>query len=706
MTVLRARILAIDDTPVNLMTLGAVLEGEFELQFATSGPAGVALALKCPPDLILLDVMMPEVDGFETFKLLRARPALQHIPVVFVTALNDVDSEVTGLSLGAADYITKPINVAIARHRIRNLIEREQLRKEVQTQRDQLQEEVALRKQSEDMLRKLSVAVEQSPASIVITNLDACLEYVNPRFTEVTGYSSAEVLGKNPRVLQSGLTPRETHTNMWDSLTHGQPWKGELINRRKNGELYWEEAQIAPVKDAAGMVSHYVAIKTDISARKQLEAQREEALSRLEKIASRVPGVVYQFLLRADGSSCFPFASDAIRDVYRVTPEEVREDSAKVFAILHPDDLADAAASIQQSARDLSPWLHEYRVKFDDGTVRWLLGNAMPQALSGGAVLWHGYISDITARKQAEAVFHGLFEQSAFLAGILDEQGRLLEVNSTALRYTDATREQLIGAYFPDTPWWANPQDRALLMGVLDQAYAGKASSCEASHPLVGGGSIDVLFSATPIRLENHTRVAVIGVDISERKAIEAQVHHLAFYDALTDLPNRRLLDDRLRQSFAASKRSGNFSAMIFLDLDNFKPLNDKHGHGLGDLLLKEVAKRLTNCVREVDTVARFGGDEFVVLLGELNESRSASTEQVRGVAEKIRTSLEATYQLRVVSSDGSQGCTVEHHCSASMGVVVFSSEQSNPEEILKWADAAMYQAKDAGRNTIRFFKA
>jgi PleD family two-component response regulator len=207
MTVLRARILAIDDTPVNLMTLGAVLEGEFELQFATSGPAGIALALKCPPDLILLDVMMPEVDGFETFKLLRARPALQHIPVVFVTALNDVDSEVTGLSLGAADYITKPINVAIARHRIRNLIEREQLRKEVQTQRDQLQEEVALRKQSEDMLRKLSVAVEQSPASIVITNLDASLEYVNPRFTEVTGYSSAEVLGKNPRVLQSGLTP-------------------------------------------------------------------------------------------------------------------------------------------------------------------------------------------------------------------------------------------------------------------------------------------------------------------------------------------------------------------------------------------------------------------------------------------------------------------------------------------------------------------
>ena len=826
MTVQRARILAIDDTPVNLMTLGAMLEGEFELQFASSGPAGIALALKDPPDLILLDVMMPEVDGFETFKRLAAQPTLRHIPVVFVTALDDVDSEVIALSLGAADYITKPIHVSIARHRIRNLIEREHLRKQIGLQRDLLQAEVTLRQRSEDLLRKLSVAVEQSPASIVITNLDASLEYVNPRFTEVTGYRSDEVLGQNPRILQSGLTPKETHIHMWDTLTHGQPWKGELINKRKNGELYWEEVQIAPVMDATGMVTHYVAVKTDISERKQLESQREAALSRLQKIASRVPGVVYQYLLRPDGSACFPFASDAIRDIYRVAPEEVREDASRVFAILHPDDQAAMLASIQQSARALSPWVHEYRVKFDDGTVRWLSGNAVPQAQSDGAVLWHGYISDVTERKQADAVFHGLFDQSAFLAGILDQHGRLLDVNSTALRYTDMTREQLIGTYFPDTSWWSNPQDRAKLMGILEQAYVGKAGSCEASHPLVGGGEIHVLFNATPIRLENHTRVAVVGVDIterktaekklrlaanvfthsregisitdargriidvnesfsritgysrnealgqnpsflksgrhdqafynnmwtdlqnkshwsgeiwnrrkngsvyaemltisavcdeqgrvqqyvaqfsdiSERKAIEAQVHRLAFYDALTDLPNRRLLDDRLRQSIAANKRSGNYSAMVFLDLDNFKPLNDKYGHGMGDLLLKEVAGRLSACVRAVDTVARFGGDEFVVLLGELDGSRLTSTAQARSVAEKIRASLATPYLLRAESPDPMQVGTVAHHCSASIGVVVFSSEPSNPEDILKWADAAMYQAKEAGRNTVRFF--
>ena len=267
------RILFIDGVPVNLKALGSVLEGEFELQFATSGLAGIALALKHPPDMILLDVMMPNMDGYETFRRLAAQPTLKDIPVVFVAALNDVESEVTGLELGAADCITKPINVTVARHRIRNLVERDRLRKKLELQRDQLAQELAQHAKSDDLLRKLSVAIEQSPASVAITDLDACLEYVNPRFTEVTGYSAREVVGKNPRILQSGQTSRATHQDMWDTLHRGQVWKGELVNRRKNGEVYWEESQIAPVRNAAGVVTHYVAVKTDITARKRAEAE-------------------------------------------------------------------------------------------------------------------------------------------------------------------------------------------------------------------------------------------------------------------------------------------------------------------------------------------------------------------------------------------------------------------------------------------------
>ncbi len=193
-----------------------------------------------------------------------------------------------------------------------------------------------------------------------------------------------------------------------------------------------------------------------------------------------------------------------------------------------------------------------------------------------------------------------------------------------------------------------------------------------------------------------------LDIDLSETKRAQEQVRQLAFYDPLTGLPNRRLLGDRLSQTMVASKRSGIHAALMFLDLDNFKPLNDAHGHGVGDLLLIEVARRLCACVREMDTVARFGGDEFVVMLGELHTGRAESTEQARVVAEKVRASLAAPYQLTVSTAE-QVDTTVAHHCSASIGVVVFTNHENTQAEILQWADAAMYRAKDAGRNTIRF---
>jgi diguanylate cyclase (GGDEF)-like protein len=173
----------------------------------------------------------------------------------------------------------------------------------------------------------------------------------------------------------------------------------------------------------------------------------------------------------------------------------------------------------------------------------------------------------------------------------------------------------------------------------------------------------------------------------------------------LTGLPNRRLLDDRLSQTMAASKRSALYGALMFLDLDNFKPLNDTHGHGVGDLLLAEVARRLTDCVREMDTVARLGGDEFVVMLSDLDADKVVSIAQAYLVAEKVRVSLALPYLLMAATA-GQVVSKVEHHCSASIGVVVFVNHEANQTDILKWADAAMYQAKDAGRNAVRFYDA
>lgn len=193
--------------------------------------------------------------------------------------------------------------------------------------------------------------------------------------------------------------------------------------------------------------------------------------------------------------------------------------------------------------------------------------------------------------------------------------------------------------------------------------------------------------------------------DVTERKQMENQVRQLAFYDTLTKLSNRRLLNDRLNQAMAASKRSGCYGAVMFLDLDNFKPLNDTHGHEVGDLLLIEAADRLKSCVRAMDTVARFGGDEFVIMINELGTDKAESILQAAVVAEKIRTALSEPYLL-TIKDRGKADPTVKHRCTASIGVALFINHEASQDDILKWADTAMYQAKDAGRNSIRFHDA
>jgi diguanylate cyclase (GGDEF)-like protein len=193
--------------------------------------------------------------------------------------------------------------------------------------------------------------------------------------------------------------------------------------------------------------------------------------------------------------------------------------------------------------------------------------------------------------------------------------------------------------------------------------------------------------------------------DTTERKQMEERVHQLAFYDPLTNLPNRRLLDDRLQQALAASKRNKHHGALIFLDLDNFKLVNDSHGHAVGDALLGQVAEQLKKCVRETDTVSRFGGDEFVVLLSDLFADRAASIKRTALIAEKIRSALTQAYPL-TICQDGQEEHLIQYHCSASLGVVMFTGQQASVIELLKWADTAMYQAKNAGRNAIRFYQA
>jgi len=206
-----------------------------------------------------------------------------------------------------------------------------------------------------------------------------------------------------------------------------------------------------------------------------------------------------------------------------------------------------------------------------------------------------------------------------------------------------------------------------------------------------------VVTSFKLLRKEAHLRHAVE----LEREELLVEVSKAALYDSLTKLPNRYLFDDHLKQAIALSKRTGCNNTLLFLDLDNFKPVNDTYGHVVGDLLLVEAAKRLQDCVRDSDTVSRFGGDEFVVLLNNTNMDNVVSKPEVEQIAEKIRSSLSDVYEL-TIKNEGKADTTVKHRCTVSIGVTFFNGDD-NYNDIVKRADAAMYKSKQEGRNQVRY---
>lgn len=284
---------------------------------------------------------------------------------------------------------------------------------------------------------------------------------------------------------------------------------------------------------------------------------------------------------------------------------------------------------------------------------------------------------------------------------VTDANGVILRVNNAFTRITGYTDDEAVGQ-----------MARLLKSGRHDANFYAAMWNCikqtgswqgEIWNLRKNGETYPAWLTVTAIQQGDGVvayYVATIS-DITSRLAAEQEIKFMAFYDTLTHLPNRRMLMDRLGQAMAASKRSGRYGALMFLDLDNFKSLNDKYGHAFGDLILVEASRRISSCVREMDTVARFGGDEFVVMLGELDSDKTESMTQAGSVAEKIRATLAEPYTMH--TQQGDSDTAVKHYCTSSIGVVLFANDESNAEDLLEWSDMAMYKAKRDGRNLIRF---
>ncbi|MCC5857548.1 MAG: diguanylate cyclase [Ectothiorhodospiraceae bacterium] len=424
-----------------------------------------------------------------------------------------------------------------------------------------------------------------------------------------------------------------------------------------------------------------------------------DELETLVRVAAALPGAIFQYRLYPDGHSCFPYMNPAAEALTGVPPALLRHSADLLFDRIHRGDINRVLRSIQHSAETMTIWREEGRLVLPDGDVRWLEGHALPSRMNDGGVLWHGFLTDVTARREAEdelRVAAVAFETHEAML-VSDRWGRIIRANRAFTELTGYRPAHVLGQSLQTlVAETAHGSDYlGVLRGVL--LRSGRWSGelwCER----VDGSAFPAWVTVTAVRNEQHhiTHYVAAAVDITDRKRMEDGMRALAYRDPLTGLPNRRLLDDRLELAMASAARYRHYGALLFIDLDDFKRLNDSWGHDMGDQLLVEAARRLERRVRETDTVARLGGDEFVVMLTGLGPERAAARDQALTLAEKLRHALSQPY----VFDDPD---VPAFRSSCSIGVSLFGDPDLSRRALFKQADIALYQAKQAGRNRLSF---
>lgn len=451
----------------------------------------------------------------------------------------------------------------------------------------------------------------------------------------------------------------------------------------------WIDLTCAPILNQNGKIDGGIAIIQDITTRKLAEASFNSIAEQLNDTLSAIPDILFE--LGLDGQ--YYSVHTPNEDLLVMPSTELI--GKKVPQVLPPEASNIIMAALHEAHEQGSSQGKQYQRQSPQGALWFELSVARkssPDENPRFVVLSR----DISERKITERdlrISAIAFEAQESMM-VSDANKVILRVNKAFTEVTGYTAEEVVGQ--TSLPLRSNMHDTNFYQSIWSSVNSKGAWKGEIYSRKKNGEIYPGILSISAVYDINNVVTHYVStlVDITKEKITAEEIQFLAFYDPLTGLPNRRLLMDRLSHALMTNVRKDKDGALLFIDLDHFKTLNDTLGHDVGDLLLQQVAKRLTTCVREGDTVARLGGDEYVVLLENLSEQAIEAATQAEAISTKILSALNEPYQLD----------SHEYHNTSSIGVALFSNHGQSQEDLLKHADIAMYQSKKAGRNTLRFF--
>lgn len=476
---------------------------------------------------------------------------------------------------------------------------------QMELQNRQLKAEIGESARAGGDLNKLWCAIEQSSSVIVITNNWGIIEYVNPKFTQLTGYHSEEVIGKNPRILKPDSVSSGEFRKMWETISLGKEWRGEFCNKKKDGELYWEFASISPVKNANGVITHYVAVKEDITERKRADEERNNHLRELEDFMSfsTITNEAMQ------DESLFKHLSTALRTHFM------------------PDMVA--VVMIDRERNMLYVPLSDPPLPVHD-----IIKNEAVLDPSFCTVLTNGQmhiLNDIANESPCRCIQHKI------------EKGGYICIPLTAGGKTFG----MVILFKQNMASWEGEKIRRLMSNYI-------------------GLTALALHRLELLDIAKHTNVT----------------------DEVTAVYSNRFFNEILSKQLSLAKRRNESLCILIVDVDHFKEIIDNYGADVGDLLLQQVARVLSDFLREYGIIARYGNDEFAIIMPDMLKNRALV------LADDLRRIIEST--------DFDDGTTEQAvTLTVSIGIATFPEQAADQESLIKCANKALYKAKEDGRNRI-----